>query len=130
MTQAQLRRPPTRCSRVASTAPSARSARSGGPAYPRRRPGARVRDADGSWYLDYIGSWGPAILGHGRPAVIEAVREAALNGFALGATGPLEVELGTRSAPRCPRWSGCASVVGTEAVMSAIRLARGATGAT
>ena len=91
--------------------------------------GARVRDADGAWYLDYISSWGPAILGHGRREVIEAVREAALNGFALGATSPLEVELGTRiraAMPSMERMRFTSS--GTEAVMSAIRLARGATG--
>src|SRR5215203_6857437 len=54
--------------------------------------GARVRDADGAWYLDYIGAWGPAILGHGHPDVVEAVRDAACDGFALGATSPREVE--------------------------------------
>jgi glutamate-1-semialdehyde 2,1-aminomutase len=91
--------------------------------------GARVRDADGRWYLDYIGSWGPAILGHAHPAVIEAVREAALDGFALGATGPREVELGevVRAAfPSMQRLRFTSS--GTEAAMSAVRLARGATG--
>src|SRR5665811_2567048 len=54
--------------------------------------GARVRDADGRWYVDWIGSWGPALLGHARPEVVEAVRAAALDGFALGATSPREVE--------------------------------------
>ncbi|HSW43331.1 MAG TPA: glutamate-1-semialdehyde 2,1-aminomutase [Patescibacteria group bacterium] len=91
--------------------------------------GARVRDADGRWYLDYIGSWGPAILGHAHPAVIDAVREAALDGFALGATGPREVELGEliRAAmPSLERMRFTSS--GTEAAMSAVRLARGATG--
>ena len=91
--------------------------------------GPRVRDADGRWYLDYVGSWGPAILGHAHPAVIEAVREAALDGFALGATGPREVELGelVRAAmPSLERMRFTSS--GTEAAMSAVRLARGATG--
>ncbi len=91
--------------------------------------GPRVRDADGRWYLDYIGSWGPAILGHAHPTVIEAVRAAALDGFALGATGPREVELGEliRAAmPSLERMRFTSS--GTEAAMSAIRLARGATG--
>ena len=91
--------------------------------------GPRVRDADGRWYLDYIGSWGPAILGHAHPAVVEAVREAALDGFALGATGPREVELGelVRAAmPSMERMRFTSS--GTEAAMSAVRLARGATG--
>jgi glutamate-1-semialdehyde 2,1-aminomutase len=91
--------------------------------------GSRVRDADGNWYLDYIGSWGPAILGHAHPAVIEAVRTAALDGFALGATHPREMELGRRiraAMPSMERMRFTSS--GTEAVMSAIRLARGATG--
>jgi glutamate-1-semialdehyde 2,1-aminomutase len=50
--------------------------------------GARVRDADGRWYVDYIGSWGPAILGHANPEVVAAVRSALDDGFALGATSP------------------------------------------
>ncbi len=91
--------------------------------------GSRVRDADGNWYLDYIGAWGPAILGHAHPEVIEAVRVAALDGFALGATNPREIELGRRiraAMPSMERMRFTSS--GTEAVMSAIRLARGATG--
>lgn len=91
--------------------------------------GSRVRDADGDWYLDYIGAWGPAILGHAHPAVIEAVRAAALDGFALGATSPREIDLGQRiraAMPSMERMRFTSS--GTEAVMSAIRLARGATG--
>jgi len=90
---------------------------------------ARVRDADGNWYVDYIGSWGPAILGHARPEVVEAVRAASLDGFALGATSPGEIELGERiraAMPSMERMRFTSS--GTEAVMSAIRLARGATG--
>jgi len=91
--------------------------------------GPRVRDADGRWYLDYIGSWGPAILGHARPEIVEAVRAAALDGMALGATGPLEVELGRRIRAAMPSMERLRFVSsGTEAVMSAIRLARGATG--
>jgi glutamate-1-semialdehyde 2,1-aminomutase len=91
--------------------------------------GPRVRDANGRWYVDYIGAWGPAILGHGHPDVIEAVRAAALNGFALGATSPGEVVLGEaiRSAvPSMEKLRFTSS--GTEAAMSALRLARGATG--
>jgi glutamate-1-semialdehyde 2,1-aminomutase len=91
--------------------------------------GARVRDANGRWYVDYIGAWGPAILGHAHPAVVDAVRSAALDGFALGATSPREIELGEaiRAAlPSMERMRFTSS--GTEAVMSAIRLARGATG--
>jgi glutamate-1-semialdehyde 2,1-aminomutase len=91
--------------------------------------GPRVRDADGRWYLDYIGAWGPAILGHAQPAVVEAVRAAALDGFALGATSPGEVLLGEairEAMPSLERLRFTSS--GTEAVMSAIRLARAATG--
>jgi glutamate-1-semialdehyde 2,1-aminomutase len=91
--------------------------------------GPRVRDADGRWYLDYIGAWGPAILGHADPDVVAAVCDAALDGFALGATSPREVVLGEaiRAAmPSMARMRFTSS--GTEAVMSAIRLARGATG--
>ncbi len=91
--------------------------------------GSRVQDADGNNYLDYIGSWGPAILGHAREEVVEAVRQAALNGFALGATSPLEIELGGRIRDAVPSMQRMRFVSsGTEAVMSAIRLARGATG--
>jgi glutamate-1-semialdehyde 2,1-aminomutase len=94
-----------------------------------RGNGPRVRDADGRWYLDFIGSWGPAILGHAAPAVVEAVREAALDGFALGATGPREMELGERVRAAMPSMERMRFVSsGTEAVMSAVRLARGATG--
>ena len=91
--------------------------------------GARVRDADGRWYVDYIGAWGPAILGHGHPSVIEAVRTAALDGFALGATSPREVALGSAirdAMPSLERLRFTSS--GTEAAMSALRVARGATG--
>jgi len=91
--------------------------------------GPRVRDADGRWYLDFIGSWGPAILGHADPAVVGAVVEATGRGFALGATSPAEIELGAAiqaAMPSLERLRFTSS--GTEAVMSAIRLARGATG--
>ncbi len=91
--------------------------------------GPRVRDANGRWYIDYIGAWGPAILGHAHPGTVEAVRRAALRGFALGATSPGEIELGEaiRAAlPSMERLRFTSS--GTEAAMSALRLARGATG--
>ena len=91
--------------------------------------GARVRDVDGDTYLDYVGGWGPAILGHAHPAVVEAIRRAARDGFALGATGPLEVELGERIRDRMPSLERLRfTSSGTEAVMSAVRLARAATG--
>lgn len=91
--------------------------------------GARVRDADGRWYIDFIGAWGPAILGHGHPDVIEAVRATALHGFALGATVPGEVELGEAIREAVPSMEKLRfTSSGTEAAMSALRLARGATG--
>ena len=94
-----------------------------------RGAGHYVWDSDGRRYLDYIGAWGPAILGHAHPAVVDAVASAARNGFALGATHPLEIELGEaiRAAmPSIERLRFTSS--GTEAVMSAVRLARAATG--
>ena len=92
-----------------------------------RGDGPHVWDADGRRYIDYIGAWGPAILGHAHPAVVDAVIAAARNGFALGATNPLEITLGEaiRAAmPSIERLRFTSS--GTEAVMSAVRLARAA----
>ena len=94
-----------------------------------RGDGPYVWDVDGQRYVDYIGAWGPAILGHAHPAVLEAVAGAARNGFALGATNPLEIELGEairRAMPSIERLRFTSS--GTEAVMSALRVARAATG--
>jgi len=94
-----------------------------------RGDGPFVWDADGRRFLDYIGAWGPAILGHACPTVIDAISAAAANGLALGATNPLEVELGEaiRAAmPSIERLRFTSS--GTEAVMSALRAARAATG--
>ncbi|HEY3522702.1 MAG TPA: glutamate-1-semialdehyde 2,1-aminomutase [Candidatus Limnocylindrales bacterium] len=91
--------------------------------------GAYVWDVDGRRYLDLIGSWGAALVGHADPAVVAAVRAAADDGFALGATHPLEIELGEAirdAMPGLERLRFTSS--GTEAVMSAIRLARAATG--
>ena len=91
--------------------------------------GARVRDADGHWFIDYIGAWGPAVLGHAHPAVMAAIRSALDAGLALGATSPGEITLGEaiRTAmPAIERLRFTSS--GTEAAMSAIRVARGATG--
>ena len=94
-----------------------------------RGDGPYVWDADGRRYLDYVGAWGPAILGHAHPRVIEAIRAAMAKGLALGATNPLEVELGEAiqaAMPSIERLRFTSS--GTEAVMSALRLARAATG--
>jgi glutamate-1-semialdehyde 2,1-aminomutase len=91
--------------------------------------GAHVRDAQGRAYVDYIGGWGPAILGHAHPAVVEAVRSVVGNGFAFGTTNPLEVELAERIRARMPSLERLRfTSSGTEAVMSAIRVARAATG--
>jgi glutamate-1-semialdehyde 2,1-aminomutase len=94
-----------------------------------RGQGAYVWDADGRRYVDLIGGWGPAILGHAHPRVVQAVRDAALGGFALGATHPLEVELGELIRERMPSIERLRfTSSGTEAAMSAVRLARAATG--
>ena len=95
----------------------------------RRGEGPYVWDADGRRYIDYIGAWGPAILGHAHPKVVDAVAGAARDGFALGATHPLEIELGEairRAMPAVERVRFTSS--GTEAVMSALRVARAASG--
>jgi glutamate-1-semialdehyde 2,1-aminomutase len=91
--------------------------------------GSRVTDADGREYIDFVGGWGPAILGHAHASIVGAIRSAAGSGFALGATGPLEVELGERIRHRMPSVERIRfTSSGTEAVMSAVRLARAATG--
>jgi glutamate-1-semialdehyde 2,1-aminomutase len=94
-----------------------------------RGDGSAVWDADGRRYLDYLGAWGAAILGHRHPAVVGALRLAIADSLALGATHPREVELGEaiRAAmPSIERLRFTSS--GTEAVMSAVRVARAATG--
>src|SRR5690606_11177967 len=94
-----------------------------------RGRGARVWDADGNEYVDYVGSWGPLILGHAEPSVLRAVRAAAAAGTSFGAPTEREVELAEavcRAMPSIEQVRFVSS--GTEAAMSAIRLARGATG--
>ncbi len=91
--------------------------------------GAYLTDVEGKRYVDYIGSWGPMILGHGHPAVLEAVHRAVDEGLSYGAPTEREVELAERIVaivPSCEQVRLVSS--GTEACMSAIRLARGATG--
>ena len=91
--------------------------------------GSNIADADGNTYTDYVGSWGPAILGHAHPIIIEAIREAAAHGTSYGAPTEIEIELAeeiTAAYPSVERVRLTSS--GTEAAMSAIRLARGATG--
>ncbi len=94
-----------------------------------RGSGARVWDADGKAYIDYVGSWGPLILGHAHPAVVQAVQAAAAQGLSFGAPTPAEVELAELLCRRVPGLEQVRLVSsGTEATMSAIRLARGFTG--
>ena len=101
----------------------------GTPRFIARAHGAYMWDAEGSRYIDYIGSWGPMILGHGHPAVLEAVQKAALDGFSFGAPTEREVELAEAIIALVPSVEQVRLVSsGTEAGMTAIRLARGATG--
>ncbi|MBL0944137.1 MAG: glutamate-1-semialdehyde 2,1-aminomutase [Hydrogenophaga sp.] len=101
----------------------------GTPRFVQRAQGAHFWDANGRRYIDYIGSWGPMILGHGHPAVVEAVHKAALDGFSFGAPTEREVALAEAIVELVPSLEMVRLVSsGTEAGMSAIRLARGATG--
>ncbi len=94
-----------------------------------RAKGSRIWDVDGNEYIDYVGSWGPMILGHAHPKVISALKKAALKGTSFGAPTPLEVELAMRVKRAFPSMELLRMVSsGTEAVMSAIRVARGYTG--
>lgn len=101
----------------------------GTPRFVQRAQGAHFWDANGERYIDYIGSWGPMILGHGHPGVLEAVQKAALDGFSFGAPTEREIELAEEIIKLVPSLEMVRLVSsGTEAAMSAIRLARGATG--
>jgi len=94
-----------------------------------RGEGARVYDVDGNSYLDFVGSWGPLILGHAAPEVVAAVQEAAAKGTSFGAPTPGEVELAGLLVAAVPSLEMVRLVnSGTEACMSALRLARGAIG--
>ena len=101
----------------------------GRPFFVARAEGARIWDVDGRSYLDFLGSWGPLILGHAPAAVVEAISEAARRGTSYGAPTAWEVEIAeviSRAIPSIEMLRLVSS--GTEAAMSAIRLARGATG--
>ena len=101
----------------------------GTPRFISRAQGAYFWDADGKRYIDYIGSWGPMILGHGHPAVVEAVQQAVTEGFSYGAPTEREIELAEEILKVLPSMEMVRLVSsGTEAGMSALRLARGATG--
>ena len=101
----------------------------GEPFFAQRAEGPYLYDVDGNRYIDYVGSWGPMIVGHNHPAVLEAVIRTARDGLSFGVPNPLEVTMAETIARLIP---GCEMVrmvnSGTEATLSAIRLARGATG--
>ena len=98
------------------------------PVFIARAEGARLYGADGREYTDYVGSWGPAILGHAHPEVVRAVERAARNGLSFGAPTELEVRFASALRERYPsiEMLRCVSS-GTEATMSALRVARGYT---
>src|SRR5436309_1769401 len=100
----------------------------GQPFFVDRAKGARVWDVDGNELIDYVGTWGPAILGHAHPRIIEAVQKTAAQGTSFGIPSPLEVTMAKilrQAVPSVEKVRMCNS--GTEATMSAIRLARGFT---
>ena len=101
----------------------------GTPLFIARGAGSQVFDVDGRAYLDFVGSWGPLILGHAHPAVVAAITEAVARGTTFGAPCPGEVELAERVVAAYPAAEQVRFVSsGTEAVMSAIRVARAFTG--
>ncbi|ATZ95481.1 glutamate-1-semialdehyde 2,1-aminomutase [Dickeya fangzhongdai] len=101
----------------------------GVPLFIERAQGARLYDADGKSYIDYVGSWGPMILGHNHPAIRQAVIEAAERGLSFGAPTEMEVNMARLVTSLVPGMEMVRMVnSGTEATMSAIRLARGFTG--
>jgi len=101
----------------------------GEPFFVARARGSRIVDTEGREYLDYVQSWGASILGHAHPKVVEAVQRAAADGTSYGAPTPREVELAEAICARVPSVEKVRLVSsGTEAAMTAVRLARGATG--
>jgi glutamate-1-semialdehyde 2,1-aminomutase len=101
----------------------------GAPPFVERGEGARIVDADGNSYIDYVGSWGPMILGHAFPPVVEAIARAAMNSASFGASTAAEADLAERIVACYPAIEKMRFVSsGTEATMSAIRLARAVTG--
>jgi len=101
----------------------------GTPKFIARGAGSRIWDADGREYIDYVGSWGPLIVGHAHPEVLAAVREAAARGLSFGAPTELELEMAEALCRLVPSMDMVRLVSsGTEATMTALRLARGVTG--
>lgn len=101
----------------------------GTPCFIERADGSYIFDADGKKYVDYVGSWGPMILGHNHPAILDAVITTAKNGLSFGAPTALEISMAEKVRELVPSMEKLRMVSsGTEATMSAIRLARGYTG--
>ncbi len=101
----------------------------GNPVYVKRASGAYIYDTSDKQYIDYVGSWGPMILGHAHKDVIQAVQAAAVHGLSFGAPTLLETEMAKLVCEVVPSIEQVRMVSsGTEATMSAIRLARGYTG--
>src|SRR5881296_4291422 len=99
------------------------------PLFIRRASGARIEDVDGNLFIDYVMSWGPLIHGHAPRGLVKALAAAARDGTSFGAPSPLEVELGERVRALMPSLERVRFVSsGTEATMSAVRVARAATG--
>src|SRR6187549_1056006 len=101
----------------------------GSPLFIRRGSGCRIQDIDGNTYIDYVMSWGPLLHGHAPRGLVKALAAAARRGTSFGAPSPLEVELGERVRALMPSLERVRFVSsGTEAAMSALRVARAATG--
>ncbi len=99
------------------------------PVFMERAKGSKIWDVDGNEYIDYVGSWGPMILGHAHPKIIATLKRVAPKGTSFGAPTPLEIELASRIKKAFPSIELVRMVSsGTEAVISAIRVARGYTG--
>ena len=100
----------------------------GTPCFVTKAEGAYIYDADNNAYIDYVGSWGPMILGHNHPAILEAVTETAKKGLSFGAPTEIEISMAEKVRELVPSMESLRMVnSGTEATMSAIRLARGFT---
>lgn len=100
----------------------------GTPVFMQRGEGAYLHDVEGRSYIDYVGAWGPMIVGHAHPAVLERIKSTVDQGICFGTPHPLETEMAEKLCQRVPSLEKVRLVnSGTEAAMSAIRLARGVT---
>ncbi|HCW44725.1 MAG TPA: aspartate aminotransferase family protein, partial [Planctomycetes bacterium] len=101
----------------------------GTPRFIKKAKGSRIHDEDGKEYIDFVGSWGPMILGHAHPDILEAIMKTAVNGTSFGAPTAAEVEIAELIVDMVPSAEMARlTSSGTEATMSALRLARGITG--